>query len=65
MGLLHYREHVNLLTGWVHHSVYTALLLYIIHLDICHIFALAAFMELPTFVSPSPPFAPTCISRST
>ncbi|KAM0749574.1 hypothetical protein T439DRAFT_315845 [Meredithblackwellia eburnea MCA 4105] len=49
-GLLHYRSQMNLLTGWVHHSAYTVLVSFIIYRDFCHVFALAAFMELPTFI---------------
>lgn len=50
LGLLHYRQHVNLLTGWVHHTAYSILVVCIIRHDFAHIFTLAAFMELPTFV---------------
>lgn len=50
LGLLHYRSEFNVLTGWVHHSAYTLLLFYVLQERFAHIFALAAVMELPTFV---------------
>lgn len=50
LGTLHYRSQMNVLTGWVHHTVYIGLVLYILSHRYSHIFVLAAFMELPTFI---------------
>ncbi|KAL8279361.1 hypothetical protein RQP46_008173 [Phenoliferia psychrophenolica] len=49
-GWRHYRSLMNVLTGWIHHTAYTLLLSYILYVDFGHVFALAAFMELPTFI---------------
>jgi len=50
MGMLFYRSKVNLLTGWIHHSVYVFVVEYAIHTHTSHIFGLCAVMEIPTFV---------------
>ena len=48
---------MNILTGWIHHSAYTALLCLILYCDYGHVFALAAFMEVERF-------APVCYPNS-
>ncbi|KIJ60863.1 hypothetical protein HYDPIDRAFT_116731 [Hydnomerulius pinastri MD-312] len=50
MGVLHYRSKVNLLTGWVHHSIYVFIIEYAVRMNWSHIFCLCAIMEVPTFV---------------
>ncbi|KZO94339.1 hypothetical protein CALVIDRAFT_565703 [Calocera viscosa TUFC12733] len=47
-GLIFYSEHVSLLMGWIHHTLYVLLVSYVISQGWSHIFALAAIMELPT-----------------
>ncbi|KZV97988.1 hypothetical protein EXIGLDRAFT_641754, partial [Exidia glandulosa HHB12029] len=51
-GALHYASQMNLLTGWIHHGVYIALLQYVLSRRPVwsSIFALALIMELPTFL---------------
>jgi len=50
MGMLFYRSKVNLLTGWIHHSVYVFIVEYAIQRHWSYIFSLCAVMEIPTFV---------------
>ncbi|KAG8221385.1 hypothetical protein J3R82DRAFT_1561 [Butyriboletus roseoflavus] len=49
MGMLFYRSKVNLLTGWIHHSVYVFIVEYAIQQHWSHIFCLCAVMEVRTF----------------
>ncbi|KAI3607445.1 hypothetical protein WG66_004695 [Moniliophthora roreri] len=49
-GVLHYRDQVNLLTGWVHHIVYVGIVEYAVRMGWGNVFCLCAFMELPTFI---------------
>ena len=46
MGMLFYRSKVNLLTGWIHHSVYVFVVEYAICTHTSHIFGLCAIMEV-------------------
>ena len=46
MGMLFYRSKVNLLTGWIHHSVYVFIVEYAIQGHWSHIFGLFAVMEV-------------------
>ncbi|WFD33704.1 hypothetical protein MCUN1_000517 [Malassezia cuniculi] len=50
MGMLFYRDQVQLSSGWVHHSVYLFCCFFWAHQRWSHGFAVAAVMELPTFV---------------
>ncbi|KAL4063891.1 hypothetical protein J3A83DRAFT_4378565 [Scleroderma citrinum] len=50
LGLMHYRSKVNILTGWIHHSVYVFIVEYSIRKNWSYIFCLCAVMEIPTFV---------------
>jgi len=50
MGMLFYSSKVNLLTGWIHHTVYVFIVEYTIQGQWSHIFTMAAVMEIPTFV---------------
>ncbi|KAG9309702.1 hypothetical protein JVU11DRAFT_10378 [Chiua virens] len=58
MGMLFYRSKVNILTGWIHHSVYVFIVEYAIQGRWSHIFALCAVMEIPTFILAVGSFAP-------
>ena len=46
LGWNYYRSQFNVLTGWVHHSAYLLLLSMIMRVGCCHVFALAAVMEV-------------------
>lgn len=46
LGWTYYRSQFNILTGWVHHSAYFVLLSLIMRVGCCHVFALAAVMEV-------------------
>ncbi|KAF7324560.1 hypothetical protein MKEN_00497300 [Mycena kentingensis (nom. inval.)] len=50
VGSLSYCSQITLLTGWVHHVAYVAICETAIRNGWAHIFALAALMELPTFI---------------
>ncbi|TXT10366.1 uncharacterized protein COLE_04300 [Cutaneotrichosporon oleaginosum] len=49
VGYIAYREEVGLLTGWIHHTVYIAVMVHCAMSKQSCIFLLAAIMELPTF----------------
>lgn len=46
MGLLYYRSKVNILTGWIHHTVYVFIVEYAIRKKWSYIFCLCAVMEV-------------------
>ncbi|KAF9286795.1 hypothetical protein BGZ68_002547 [Mortierella alpina] len=48
-GYLYYREKVNILTGWFHHTVYICLCYKALRLRYAHILACHMVMEFPTF----------------
>ncbi|GAA97274.1 uncharacterized protein L969DRAFT_100910 [Mixia osmundae IAM 14324] len=50
LGMIFYRPCFSLVTGWIHHGAYMALIAYISPLGWSHIFALGSFMELPTCI---------------
>lgn len=50
MGTLFYRSKVNLLTGWIHHSVYIFIVEYAIQGHLSHIFCLCAVMEVSVHI---------------
>ncbi|KAI5476398.1 hypothetical protein MNV49_007776 [Pseudohyphozyma bogoriensis] len=50
IGMMYYKSQVSFLTGYFHHTAYTFLLLYLLHLNIPHVFCLAAVMEVPTLI---------------
>ncbi|KAH8107289.1 hypothetical protein DFH11DRAFT_1228541 [Phellopilus nigrolimitatus] len=50
LGAIHYREQVNLLSGWVHHGIYILVVDHASRRSLAHIFSLCACMELPTFI---------------
>ncbi|KII85645.1 hypothetical protein PLICRDRAFT_166320 [Plicaturopsis crispa FD-325 SS-3] len=50
MGFMHYREHLTLSTGWIHHTLYVFIVQLAIRREWTHVFCLCLLMELPTFV---------------
>lgn len=50
MGVIYYRSKVNLLTGWIHHTIYILIVEYTCRMGWSHLFSLCAVMEVPTFV---------------
>ncbi|KAJ3359513.1 hypothetical protein HDU91_004910 [Kappamyces sp. JEL0680] len=50
LGYLHYPEQMNLVTGWIHHSIYLVLLPILVTSGLSGAFMVFAFMELPTIV---------------
>ncbi|KAG0210741.1 hypothetical protein BGX28_009016 [Mortierella sp. GBA30] len=48
-GWYHYREKMNLLTGWIHHSMYLWVCYYATRLGHAHLLACHTVMEVPTF----------------
>ena len=49
-GLLHYPEHVDLLAGWIHHTIYLMLVWRLSSWGVPCIFQVFAFDEIPTFI---------------
>lgn len=43
-------QHINLLTGYIHHTVYILVMLIALSTHQTYVFSLAAFLELPTFM---------------
>ncbi|KAG2095888.1 uncharacterized protein F5147DRAFT_717459 [Suillus discolor] len=50
MGVIYYRSKVNLLTGWIHHTIYIFIVEYACRQSWSHLFALCGVMEIPTFL---------------
>lgn len=46
MGVIYYRSKVNLLTGWIHHTIYIFIVEYACRQGWSHLFALCAVMEV-------------------
>jgi len=49
-GFLCYRKHVNMSSGWVHHTLYALFTVFWLYRGWSHCFATALLMELPTWV---------------
>lgn len=49
-GFLCYRKHVNMSSGWVHHTLYAIFTVFWLHRGWSHCFAAALLMEMPTWV---------------
>ncbi|ODN83270.1 hypothetical protein L202_01442 [Cryptococcus amylolentus CBS 6039] len=49
IGYFTYRNQIGLLTGWVHHTVYIGLMVYLLNSEHSAIFMAGCVMELPTF----------------
>ena len=43
-------QHINILTGYIHHVVYSLVMLIALSTHQTYVFSLAAFLELPTFM---------------
>ncbi|KAH7338456.1 hypothetical protein B0J17DRAFT_423951 [Rhizoctonia solani] len=50
VGSIFYRQHITLATGWIHHTLYFALIQYITFVGWSSIFCLALIMEIPTML---------------
>jgi len=50
VGLVEYPSQIGLLTGWIHHPIYAALLLFLLVRRSCFHFCLFMFEELPTLL---------------
>ncbi|KDN52299.1 hypothetical protein K437DRAFT_261410 [Tilletiaria anomala UBC 951] len=50
LGSIYYRKFINIASGWVHHTAYTGLFLYILHKRWTYIAGAGAIFELPTFI---------------
>ncbi|WVQ71788.1 hypothetical protein IAR50_001330 [Cryptococcus sp. DSM 104548] len=49
IGYFKYRNQIGLLTGWVHHTVYIGLMVYLMNSRHSSVFMAGCVMELPTF----------------
>ncbi|CAE6529192.1 unnamed protein product [Rhizoctonia solani] len=50
VGSIFYRQHITLATGWIHHTIYFALIQYVTSVGWSNIFCLALVMEVPTML---------------
>ena len=50
IGRSSYPDQITLITGWIHHSAYTFLLIHLIHQGLTTPFCVMTILELPTFV---------------
>ncbi|KAI8380279.1 hypothetical protein BD560DRAFT_444618 [Blakeslea trispora] len=50
IGIVFYRNKIELLTGWIHHLTYLATLTWAIHQQYTGVFVMMCCLELPTFV---------------
>ncbi|KAI8077950.1 uncharacterized protein B0P05DRAFT_543471 [Gilbertella persicaria] len=50
LGSIYYRERITLMTGWVHHMFYMALLSYFLRLQVSSLFTVSSILELPTLI---------------
>jgi len=46
MGVIYYRSKLNLLTGWIHHTIYIFIVGYSCRMGWSHLFSLCAVMEV-------------------
>ncbi|KAF9030745.1 hypothetical protein BDZ89DRAFT_985288, partial [Hymenopellis radicata] len=49
-GVVYYRSHLTLSTGWFHHTIYLLIVEIAIRRSWAHVFCLACLLELPTFI---------------
>jgi hypothetical protein len=49
-GYLYYPQHMNFKTGWIHHTIYLALIPFLISVRLASVFMILSFMELPVMV---------------
>lgn len=50
LGSIYYRERVTIMTGWIHHLFYIAVLFWFLRLQISSLFTVASILELPTVI---------------
>lgn len=50
LGSIYYKGQLNLLTGWIHHSVYTFMTVYFLCHRLGGFFVVASILELPTLI---------------
>ncbi|KAG2182335.1 hypothetical protein INT43_007265 [Umbelopsis isabellina] len=50
LGSIYYKGQINLLTGWIHHSVYTFMTVYFLCHRLGGFFVVASILELPTLI---------------
>ncbi|CAE6494064.1 unnamed protein product [Rhizoctonia solani] len=50
VGSVFYRQHITLATGWIHHTLYFALIQYVVSVGWSNIFCLGLIMEIPTML---------------
>lgn len=50
IGMIHYRDQIYLLSGWIHHLSYSVLMIFLIKKNLTTSFVMLGIMELPTFV---------------
>ena len=60
---MHYPEQVHPVSGWAHHTIYVLVVEYALRARLSHIFALAAFLELPTAFLALGTLHPTSVFR--
>ena len=46
VGSIHYRDQIQVLSGWIHHSAYVFVVEYAIRYDLAPIFVFCAVMEV-------------------
>ncbi|CAO3693025.1 unnamed protein product [Rhizopus stolonifer] len=49
IGVLFYSKKVDILTGWLHHTVYLGILTWTIKNQYCSVFVMMCLLEIPTF----------------
>ena len=50
LGILQYPEFMDIVTGWIHHSLYLVMVFYIIQWEKAGLFAIAGIQEVPTLI---------------
>ncbi|KAI8059672.1 hypothetical protein BDF21DRAFT_467400 [Thamnidium elegans] len=50
IGMIYYRNKIDILTGWVHHITYLFVLTWAIKTQICSAFIMMCILEVPTFL---------------
>jgi hypothetical protein len=50
LGSIYYKRQINILTGWIHHSVYTIITVYFLRYRLGGFFTTASILEMPTLI---------------
>lgn len=50
LGSIYYKRQINILTGWIHHSVYTVITVYFLRYKLGGFFTVASILEMPTLI---------------